>query len=64
VLGGIVFLSTFIPKGAFSLNPKMINDAVLTGDVEDHAGRKGEDDSSIEKTEAPAKATDIGAMIG
>ena len=70
VLAAIVIAATFVPKGSFSLNPKMINDSALTGDVDaEHGGEHGgedvkADDSSDEKTEKPVKSTDIGAMIG
>ena len=67
MLGVIVFASTFVPKGAISFNPKIINDADLTGDVDPEGRGEGpekEDDSSDEKTEKPTKSTDIGALIG
>jgi hypothetical protein len=67
VLGVIVFASTFVPKGALSFNPKMINNADLSGDVDPEGRGQGEgpeDDDSDEKTEKPTKSTDIGAMIG
>jgi hypothetical protein len=67
VLGIIVFASTFVPKGSFSLNPKIINNTALTGDVDSERQEEDaqrEDDSSDEKTEKPTKSTDIGAMIG
>jgi len=65
VLGVIVFLSTFVPKGALSLNPKLINNQDLTGDVDaEHGEAERADDSSDEKMEKPVKTTDIGAMIG
>jgi hypothetical protein len=67
VIAAVVFASTFVPKGAFSLNPTMINNADLKGEVDtEHEGQDPErgDDSSDEKTEKPAMSTDIGAMIG
>ncbi|KAG8802983.1 hypothetical protein FRC17_006295 [Serendipita sp. 399] len=75
VLSAIIIASTLIPKGALSLNPKMINDADLTGPTdletardEDVAARDRThpDDSSVEKEEKekPVKSTDIGALIG
>jgi len=56
-----------VPKGALTLNPKMINNDTLTGDVDpEHQGQDPEraDDSIDEKIEKPAMSTDIGAMIG
>ena len=67
MIAAIVFISTFVPKGALTLNPKMINNDTLTGDVDpEHHGQDPEraDDSSDEKTEKPTMSTDIGAMIG
>jgi len=70
VLAAIVIASTLVPKGALSLNPKMINNTDLLGEVDTERGGEhpGEDvkadDSSDEKTEKPVKSTDIGAMIG
>lgn len=34
LISAIVFASTFIPRGALSLNPQMLNDEVLDNDLE------------------------------
>jgi hypothetical protein len=69
VLSAIVIASTLVPKGAFSLNPKMISDSALMDPMDpEHQGadtsKDQGDDGSIEKLEKPVKSTDIGAMIG
>ena len=80
MLSVIVFAASFIPKGALSLNPKLINEIVLTGptdpedqrdDAEKDQGgddaekdQRGDDRSSEEKSEERVKSTNVGAVNG
>jgi len=61
-------ISTFVPKGSFSFNPKLLNNTDLTEPMDAEHQRadtdQDRDDSIDEKTEKPVKSTDIGAMIG
>lgn len=43
VIGGILLASTFIPAGAFSLNPKLLFGEDLGGEVEPQEGKDVED---------------------
>lgn len=71
VLSVIVIASTFIPKGAFSLNPDIINEAELEGEVDeernvdelDKDGKKTARHSDEDEFEKPVKTTDVGAML-
>jgi hypothetical protein len=72
VLSAVVIAATFIPKGAFALNPEIINDAVLEGEVDeerdvdvlDKDGKKVRRESDSEdEYEKPVKTTDVGAML-
>lgn len=70
VLSGVIILSTFIPKGAFSLNPSLINDTDVSGEIDAVSGvnalkkrnSNGESEGDDEY-EKPVKATDVGAML-
>jgi MFS family permease len=44
---GVILLSTLVPIGGLSLNPKVIGGVALTGDAEDEDDNKGRDTESV-----------------
>ena len=72
VLSVIVLVATFIPKGGFSLNPDIINDAELEGEVDEERNvdeldkdgkKKARTSDEDDEYEKPVKTTDVGAML-
>lgn len=50
IIMGVVLLSTFIPRGALSLNPSMLSDEVLDRDLEDDSFDEGDNEEKDRRT--------------
>ena len=73
VCSGIIFFSTFIPEGAWNLNPKIIGDVALDGDEDENSindgnemeiyGASNDEEKSRNTTHDYARSNDAGEIV-